>query len=62
MRRTNSSGILRYKQITHSRSEDHSYEGQQQKNRSCQIVDFAAPAEHRMKMKKEEKFKREIST
>ena len=45
---TNSCGTLIYKLITESRPED-------QKKKICKIVDFAVPADHRIKLKECEK-------
>ena len=44
---------LTYKRITLSRRGDH--KNQQQKKRTCKIVDYAIPADHRIKLKEYEK-------
>ena len=54
MKRTKSIGILRYKRSPNlsqtTRPRDH-----QQKERTCRIVDFAVPADYKLKLKENEK-------
>ena len=54
MRRTNFSGNSRYKRIIYSQPDDQTIDSQQ-KNRTCQIVNSAVPADHRLKLKESEK-------
>ena len=61
LRRTNSSGILIYKRIS-DRRPDHILisvliiiNSKKKKKRTCRIVDFAVPADHRVKLKQNEK-------
>ena len=58
MRRTNSPGISRYKQITKSRPDGPDQiiiKKKKKKKGTCRIVDFAVPADRRVKLKECEK-------
>ena len=55
MRPSNSSGILTRKWITKSRPDDHNTYNNQQKKRTCKIVDFPAITDHWVKLKECEK-------
>ena len=55
MIKTNSSEILRYKRITQSRPDSLYLIIVNKKERTCRIVYFAAPADHRVKLKEWEK-------
>ena len=54
LRRTNYSGIFTYKRITLYRPDDQTLYNKKKK-RTCQIVDFAVPANHWIKLKENEK-------
>ena len=51
---TNSFGTLTYKQVTKSRPEDQILQ-KSIKNRTCKIVNFPVPADHKIKLKESEK-------
>ncbi len=55
MPRIYSYGTLTYKRSPNLDQTTRSNSNQQKKKRTCKIVDFAVPADHRIKLKKSEK-------
>ena len=48
-------GIFRYKRISLSRPDDQTWWLSTKNKRTCRILDFAVPADHRVKLKESEK-------